>query len=300
MARAAAQQAKQDFNNSQSTFNQANADSSKFGSNADQIGATLTPQLESEAANPQGYGDSAVAKMNTGIQQGTGGAIAGAVGEDGLDAERTGNRGAMQGALDESAREGMRTNSDAALKIGQADADLKAKQQQAALSGLGQLYDQNSSDELNALNAENGSTNAGNSSINAELASGQSGWFQNMTGFMNALGNDGMAAAKLGVKVCWIAAELYGGWEDHRTMLIHSWLNDEVSKSRTGRAGVALYQRFGESVAAMVRSNKIVRAVFFALFEGFLKKARKWEQERIAAEWEISVNGIARRIQGVY
>lgn len=187
MARAAQAQAKQDFNNSQSTFGQANADSSKFGSNADQIGATLTPQLEAEAANPQGYGDSAVAGMNTAVQQGTGGSTAGAVGQAGLDAERTGNRGAMQGVLDESAREGQRTNADAALEIGSKNADLKAKQQQAGIAGLGQLYDQNSNDELNALNAENGSTSAGNQSINAEDQAGQSGWLQNLTGFMSAL-----------------------------------------------------------------------------------------------------------------
>lgn len=200
MARAAQAQAKQDFNNSQSTFGQANADSSKFGSNADQIGATLTPQLEAEAANPQGYGDSAVAGMNTAVQQGTGGSTAGAVGQAGLDAERTGNRGAMQGALDESAREGQRTNADAALEIGSKNADLKQKQQQAGIAGLGQLYSQDSSDELNALNAENGSTNAGNQSINTELQAGNSGWFQNMTGFMNAIANDGKAAAGLGAK----------------------------------------------------------------------------------------------------
>lgn len=125
--------------------------------------------------------------MNTAVQQGTGGSTAGAVGQAGLDAERTGNRGALQGALDESAREGMRTNADASLAINSKNADLKAKQQQAGLSGLEGLYGQNSTDELNALGQENNSIGEGNQSVNAELAAGNSGWLQNITGFMGAL-----------------------------------------------------------------------------------------------------------------
>lgn len=136
--------------------------------------------------------------MNTAVQQGTGGATAGAVGQAGLDAERTGNRGAMQGALDESAREGERTNADAALAIGSKNADLKAKQQQAGLAGLGQLYDQNSNDELGALGQENNSIAEGNQSINTETQAGNSGWFQNLMNYMNTAANVAKAGAGAG------------------------------------------------------------------------------------------------------
>ncbi len=187
MARAAQNQAKQNFNNSQDTFGQAKGDAAGFGGNASHIYGTLEPQLEAEAANPQGYGQVDLNAMNTAVGQSTGGATAGAKGEGYLDAARTGNRGGFQTALDESAREGMRTNANAALNIQGKNAELKEKQKQLALAGLGNLYGENSGNELKALGLENESIGAGNQSIGEENQAGQSGWFQNLIAGLKAL-----------------------------------------------------------------------------------------------------------------
>lgn len=197
MARAAQNQAKQNFNDSQDTFGQAKGDAGGFGGNASHIYGTLEPQLEGEALNPQGYGASDIAGMNTQVGQATGGATAAAKGEGELDAARTGNRGGFQTALDDSARTGMRTNADAALAIQGKNADLKQKQQQVGISGLEGLYGENSGDELKALGLENESIGEGNQSVGAETAAGNSGWYQNLLNYMNTAANVGKAASGL-------------------------------------------------------------------------------------------------------
>lgn len=192
MARKAQNQASQNFDNSQDTFGQAKGAAGDFSGNAKHLYDTLSPQLEAEAANPQGYGASDVAGMNTAVGQSTGGATAGAVGEGNLDAARTGNRGGFQTALDESARNGQRVNADAALAIQGKNADLKQRQQQAGIAGLGQLYGENAGDELKSLGLENQSIDAGNQAIGEESQAGNSGWFQNLMG----LGSLGLGAFK--------------------------------------------------------------------------------------------------------
>lgn len=194
MARKAQQQANQNFNNSQDTFGQAKGDAAGFGGNASHIYGTLEPQLEQEALNPQGYGGSDLAAMNTAVGQATGGATAAAKGEADLDAARTGNRGGFQTALDESARNGMRTNADAALAIQGKNADLKQRQQQAGIAGLGNLYGENTGDELKALGLENESIGEGNNSINAGVNASNSGWYQNLLNYMKTAADVGKAA----------------------------------------------------------------------------------------------------------
>lgn len=189
MARAAQSQAKQNFDNSQKAFGQANDAATGFGGNASHIFGNLEPQLEHEAIDPQGYGGSALAGMNTQVGQATGGATAAAKGEGELDAARTGNRGGFQTALDESARTGARTNADAALSIQSKDADLKQRQQQAGIAGLEGLYGENAGDELKSLGLENQSIDVGNNSIDAESKAGQSGWLQNILGIGNTAAN---------------------------------------------------------------------------------------------------------------
>jgi len=84
-----------------------------------------------------------------------------------------------------------------------------------------------------------------------------------------ALGNvAGLAASG---KVCWIAAELYGGWGDPRTILVREWL----MKNFEGHWLMNLYWRFGERVAAMVRKYRPVRWFFTRIFNHFLQQASR-------------------------
>ena len=70
---------------------------------------------------------------------------------------------------------------------------------------------------------------------------------------------------------CWIAAEIYGGWDEPRTVLVRQWL----LKNFTGHWLLNLYARYGERVAAMVRKYKPVRWFFTRIFNGFLRQARE-------------------------
>jgi hypothetical protein len=186
MARSAQKQASTNFDNSQKTLGQATDASHEFGGNASHLFGVLDPTLEQEALHPQGFSGEDLAAMNTAVGQATGGATAGAKGEGYLDAARTGNRGGFQTALDESAREGMRTNADAALNIQGQNANLRERNRQSGIAGLGALYGENAGDELKSLGLENESIGEGNQAIDEETKAGQSGWFQNMLGAINA------------------------------------------------------------------------------------------------------------------
>lgn len=139
------------------------------------------PQYQQEATNPTGYDPKDLAAMNTAGSQSVGGATAGAVGELGLQAARTGNAGGFAPAADEAVRSGQRQMSANALGVRGANADLKQQQKQAGLSGLASLYGGNTANMLSALGLQNQSTQTG-------TQAGQSGWFQNMTGLVGALG----------------------------------------------------------------------------------------------------------------
>lgn len=84
----------------------------------------------------------------------------------------------------------------------------------------------------------------------------------------------GAAGSILGGKVagmCWIAAELYGGWYEARTVLIRRWLIENF----TGHWLLNLYTRYGERVAVLIRKHSALRWVFTRIFNQFLRLATK-------------------------
>jgi hypothetical protein len=129
---------------------------------------TLAPQLQTEAAHPQGFAPTDLAAMNTAGQQSAGGGQASAVGAGALKAARTGNAGAADAAIGEAARTQGQTLSKAALGTQMANAELKQKQQQAGLSGLESLYGTNTGASVGALGQVAGNVNA---DVNAKDAS---------------------------------------------------------------------------------------------------------------------------------
>ena len=81
---------------------------------------------------------------------------------------------------------------------------------------------------------------------------------------------------------CWIAAELYGGWYEPRTVLIRRWLTENF----TGHWLLNLYVRYGERVAAMIRDHRSLRWFFTRVFNGFLQRAREASERR--ESWQTS------------
>ena len=72
---------------------------------------------------------------------------------------------------------------------------------------------------------------------------------------------------------CWIAAEIYGGWLNPRTVLVRTWLNREFKKKTAGRITMALYLRFGERIAGLIRRHPALKVFFRPLFDMALRKA---------------------------
>ena len=142
--------------------------SNTSANNAAGLYGTLAPQLQAEAAHPSGIAPTDLASMNTATQQSAGGGQAAAVGQGALRAARTGNAGASDAAIADSARTQGQTASKAALGTQMANAELKSKQQQAGLSGLGSLYGTTSGNSVGALGQVASNVNA---NTNAEDAS---------------------------------------------------------------------------------------------------------------------------------
>lgn len=119
------------------------------------VGNFLTPQLESEAANPQGYTPQQLAYMNTASQQSLGGSTAGITGQANLQAARTRNAGGFQGAIGSGSRAAQQNLSQNALQTQTQQAQLQQQQKQQALQQLQGLYGTDLSTSLGYMNSSN-------------------------------------------------------------------------------------------------------------------------------------------------
>lgn len=86
---------------------------------------------------------------------------------------------------------------------------------------------------------------------------------------------------------CWVAAELFGGWWEPRTVLVRDWLTGPFSDNWLGGRIMRVYGRHGENLAALVRRRKIARWFFWPIFGTAL-----WFARRRAARDE-RVNSVA-------
>src|SRR5690348_11309060 len=105
--------------------------------------STLAPQLEAEAANPQGMGAQELAREDTAAQESAGGSNAAAVGQGALEETRTRNAGGAGMALAKAARESGKNLTRATLATRIANEQLKEQQREGAQRELGQLYETN-------------------------------------------------------------------------------------------------------------------------------------------------------------
>lgn len=134
-----------------------------YGTGASQAGAAFNavdPKYRQFIQNPQGFTPQQKADLITSTLQTGGGTTAGAVGQGGLFATRTNNAGAATAAIDDAARTSGTTATDAALGIGEQDADLARKQQLIGLQGEQGLYDSSSANALRALGIADSSQQA--------------------------------------------------------------------------------------------------------------------------------------------
>ena len=108
--------------------------------NAANLYSSLAPELENEAANPQGYNPYDLSAMNTAAQQSAGGSTSAATGQGGLLAARTRNAGGGAAAIADSTRRAGQQLGEESVGIQNKNADLKQRQKQEGMSGLEGLY----------------------------------------------------------------------------------------------------------------------------------------------------------------
>ena len=131
--------------------------------------------------------------------------------------------------------------------------------------------------------------NAGNAALGEQVKAGETPSFMEELGAgmiqagANFAGGFGQGMAK----GCWVAAELYGGWLDDRTILFRTWLAREYARRWYGRLLIRLYARWGERLAARIRRRDWVgirlRSICERVFGAGLSRARAWHaaEERV-------------------
>lgn len=229
----------------------------------------LTPQLEAEASNPEGYTPQQLAYMNTASQQSLGGGASATTGTANLTAARTRNAGGFSGAVGDADRSAEKQISQNALGIQTQQANLQQAQRQQALSALQQLYGVDESTALGYLNSSNTALNDENQSH-----PNQQGLLTAGTFIKDLAGGAASGAAAANGGNCWIAAAVYDGWNDPRTIDVRRWLNEEFTKTFTGKLVMATYGAVGREVAWFVRRSALLRALFRPLFDKALARAR--------------------------
>ncbi len=138
---------------------------------------TLAPQLQAEAANPQGFGAPTLARLDTAAQESAGGGQAAATGQAALEDSRTRNAGGSGMALAKAARESGKNLAQSTLQTRLANEQLKEEQRSHAQGELGSLYGTN----VGGGNAALGEV-AGNVNANANQEDASWGWAKNILG----------------------------------------------------------------------------------------------------------------------
>jgi hypothetical protein len=259
--------ARQQQGQANQTFGTATNNSAQYGGDASTINGALTPFLMQRLTNPQGYSQGDMGAMLANAMGGAGGATSGITGQANLQAGRSRNDAGFSSALDAAARSRTAAAAGSAEGVAANNANLKQDQTNNAAKMLQGMYGTDVGAQNEALNTANSATNTG-------IEAGKSGWLQNMTGLISALGGAASGAGAAKTAFCWIAAELYGGWEDQRTIDVRRWLLEDYSKTRIGRVVCELYRRFGERTADMIRTHRWMRKPFKVLFDCALRKAR--------------------------
>lgn len=166
----------------------AQSNSGALSGSGSSLSGFLTPQLEAEATNPQGYTPQQLAYMNTASQQSLGGSTAGITGQANLTAARTRNAGGFQGAIGSGSRAAQQQLSQNAVGIQSQQANLQQQQRQQALQSLQSLYGVDEATALGYLESSNAALGEENS------ATGKNAPFMNyLYGTQQSAGSAGAA-----------------------------------------------------------------------------------------------------------
>ena len=94
-------------------------------------------------------------------------------------------------------------------------------------------------------------------------------------GFSSDLLGDATALGTAGIAKCWVAAELFDGWFEPRTVLVRRWIREVSPRTWIGRRLAALYLRFGQRMAVHIRTHLVARCILRLVFDRLLVAARR-------------------------
>jgi hypothetical protein len=160
-------------NQASNAYGQATDTAGTLGTEAQGIGANLTPFLTGEIEHPQGYSQQDQSGMLSAALGGAGGATSGITGLGNERAAASGNAGGLTAALDQAARSRGQAGAMGAENIAAKNAGVKQEEMQSGAKGLEDLYGADTSGMLNAMNQEHGD-------INSEVDASKTGWAQNL------------------------------------------------------------------------------------------------------------------------
>jgi hypothetical protein len=161
-----------------------------YGANASTIGSALVPQLNRQLQNPSGFSQQDIGAMLSSGLAGAGGATAGLGGAAAKMGMAERSPMGFSAALDSAARSRDKAAASTSEGITARNADVKMQQQSQAGDLLSKLYGTN-------VQGQNEATGQISKDVDAGVDASKTGWLQNLTGIMSALGGAAGGAGQL-------------------------------------------------------------------------------------------------------
>lgn len=193
---------------------------------------------------------------------------------------------AAEGGVAGAMPSGVDTQQDENLDASAA-AQQSTEQQQIQQAGYTQGYNEftqatNALEGTAGLLNPDGTASAANSAGSAaettanQIAQESEGWMAPLAGAVGAVGGAATGAIiKNSGLGCWVAAELYGGWLNPRTILVRKWIFGDFCRTASGQFLSNVYLRHGEKTARAIRRFPVLRLVFLPIFNLALWRAKK-------------------------
>ena len=237
------------------------------------IYSTLTSELTSifnKGANQQGYSAAELNNLNAQATEGTAENYSSAAKSqnESLAAEGGGNEAITTGGQtqlkEQTAESSAQEQSKEETSISEANYEQGYKEWENAESGLEAVA--TGENPTSYANAATSASESANSEADT-IASEESSWESSAISAATAIGSTAL--------YCWIAAELWGGWEDPRTIRVRHWLSTEFRARWYGPFVLAVYARWGELAAKAIREKRWLRWIFNVIFEKALRSAQR-------------------------
>lgn len=143
--------------------------------------------------------------------------------------------------------------------------------------------------QLGGQNVSQGTAATGTGLQGMNAAANQYGQLQQINneqkatqlGFITSLAGSGAELAGM----CWVAAELFGGWNAYKTRIIRKYLEEkQFCGSWRWKKAVAFYQKHGERWAEHIKTHRMERTITQSVFEWLFVRAQMEIPERCRRE----------------